>query len=442
MAFSPLTLVAIARRHFNSLLSLGIRGASVLAGFAISILIGRMFGPEANGHYALITQTGMFLSVVAVGGLDLAITREFSAAIAKKVRIARSTFLRAVGYSMLIVCGLLLLLKLAGPSLLDRLFNGDTPQDGLVVLALIMLSRALTRMLGAVLRSQRAYSWGQSVEVLLIPTSVLFLVAANLARSVEQVLWMTAIVGLTVGMIAFLTCFRYTSRSDDALRVPMRQLLKVSLPLWGVAIFLNIADWYGLATVSQVLGVYSAGLYRVAVQVASVLGIITMGLFSIFSPQFAAAYAASDMSRVAQLAGTATRLSTIFSFPVAVLLFVFAHPVLQMFGPEFVAAETVLRIVVVGQAMFTITGPAGLLLAMTGHERVNLMVTLLSTGALLVAAPVAGYYAGLNGISICMALVMISRNLASVYFVYRLNGINVLTGRLREGWKPKASPSG
>lgn len=437
MAIASLNPLTLVKRHFHSLASLVIRGTSVAAGFGIALLIGRMFGPEANGHYALITQTGMFLSVVAVGGLDLAVTREFSAATARNIRIASRSFFRVVGYSMLIACGIVLLLAMIGPQFLTRLFNGDVPQDALIVLVLIMLSRALTRMLGAVLRSQKAYSWGQAVEVLLIPTTVLVLVGLSFARSVEQVLWMTALVGMTVGITAFFTCLRHISRSDDALDVPMRRVLKVALPLWGVAIFLNIADWYGLATVSQILGIYSAGLYRVAVQIASVLGIITMGLFSIFSPQFAAAYAAKDMPRVARLAGSATRLSTIFSFPIAVLLFLFARPALGLFGPEFVEAETVLRIVVVGQAMFTITGPAGLLLAMTGHERINLMVTLVSTGALLVVAPVAAHLAGLYGISACMALVMIGRNLASLYFVYRLNGINVLTG----SFKPRPEPA-
>lgn len=414
----------------HSLVSLAIRGASVAAGFGVTLLIGRLFGPEANGHYALITQTGMFLSVVAVGGVDLAITREFSASVARGVPVRTGSFLRVVGYTMLIALALAALLVLGGRPLLTLLFNGNVPANGLTVLMMIMLSRALTRTLGAVLRSQRDYSWGQSVEVLLIPATVLILIGLGWARDVEQVLWMTAFAGLTVGVLAFLTCLRHVARTDGAHQVPMTRILKVAVPLWGVAIFLNIADWYGLATVSHMLGVYSAGLYRVAAQVASVLSIITMGLFSIFSPQFAEAYAREDMPRVASLAASATRLSTVFAFPLAVLLFVFAEPVLGLFGPEFVAGAGVLRIIVVGQAMFTITGPAGLLLAMTGHERVNLMITVVSTGLLLIAAPLAGKLAGLDGIATGLALVMMGRNLASVYFVRRLHGINVITGRL------------
>lgn len=429
ISLNPLRAV---KHHLSSLLSLAIRGASVAAGFGVTLLIGRMFGPEANGQYALITQTGMFLSVVVVGGVDLAITREFSAAVASRVPIRTRSFLRVVGYTMLIAIALAALLEVGGRPLLHRLFKGEMPDNSLTFLMLIMLSRALTRTLGAVLRSQQDYSWGQSVEVLLIPVIVLALLSLGSARNVEQVLWITAMAGLFVGMLAFLTCFRHVAGSGDVYDVPMARVLKVAVPLWGVAIFLNIADWYGLATVSHMLGVYSAGLYRVAAQVASVLSIITMGLFSIFSPQFAEAYARGDVPRVAHLAASATRLSTLFSFPLAVGLFIFAEPMLRLFGPEFVAGEGVLRIIVAGQAMFTITGPAGLLLAMTGHERVNLMITVVSTGLLVIAAPLAGKIAGLEGIAAGLSAIMIGRNLASLYFVYRLHGINVLTGTVAD----------
>lgn len=103
------------------------------------------------------------------------------------------------------------------------------------------------------------------------------------------------------------------------------------------------------------------------------------------------------MKRVARLAGSATGLSAFFCLPVAVLIFVFAGPVLDLFGPEFHQATTVLRVVVVGQAIYTMTGPSGLILAMTGHERTNLIQTIGSTAILLISAPLAARYGGIWG---------------------------------------------
>lgn len=432
MAFPSVDPRALFKRHFQSVMSLAIRGASVISGFLVTVLIGRLFGPEANGHYALITQTAMFLSVVAVGGIDLAVTRKFSAAVTQKVPIERRSLMKVVAYSLMFAGVLVILLQIWGTPVLKLLFKGEVPQDGILVLTFIMISRTLTRMLGAVLRSQKSYIWGQCIEVLLIPTMVLIYIMIGLAPGVEQVLWMTALTGMLVGTAAYFSCLHYTSNSPEALHVPMREILKVAVPLWGVAIFLNIADWYGLATASAILGVHEAGLYRIAAQVASILSIVTMGLFSVFSPQFAEAHAAGNMQRVATLARSATQLSAFFCLPVAVLIFIFAKQVLGLFGPEFQEITTVLRIAVLGQAIYTITGPSGLVLAMTGHERTNLIQTILSSAVLLVSAPLAAKYGGLIGIASCLSLVVIGRNLASIWSVRRLTGINVIAGTIRQ----------
>ncbi len=439
MAFPSVDPRTLIKRHFQSFMSLAIRGGSVAAGFLVTVLIGRLFGPEANGHYALITQTAMFLSVVAVGGIDLAVTRKFSAAVAQNVKIERRSLMKVIAYSLLFTGILVVLLKAGGTPVMKLIFKGEVPQDAIAVLIVIMISRTLTRMLGAVLRSQKAYIWGQCIEVLIIPTIVLLYIALGMAPGVEQVLWMTALTGMLVGAAAFFTALPYSSSEQGTLHVPMREILKVSLPLWGVAIFLNVADWYGLATASAVLGVYEAGLYRVAAQVAGVLSIVTMGLFSVFSPQFAEAHASGDMRKLARLARSATWLSTSFCLPVAVLIFVFAGPVLNLFGPEFHPAETVLRVAVVGQAIYTMTGPSGLILAMTGHERTNLIQTIGSTTLLLVSAPIAARYGGLLGIAGCLAAVVIARNMVSIWSVRRLTGINVFTGKIRSIDTPAAA---
>ena len=421
----------LVTRHFQSLLSLAIRGLSVFVGFAVTLLIGRMFGPEANGHYALITQTGMFLSVVAVGGIDLAVTRTFSAATARRVPIERRSLLRITGYSMGFAALLMGLLLLAGEPLIRLMFNGEVPEGAILVLIIVMISRALTRLLGAILRSQKDYAWGQSVEVLLIPTLVLTAMALGFRRDVEQILWITAFAGLSVGVGAFLASLRHTSNDPEALHIPMKDTLKIAVPLWGVAVFLNISDWYGLATTSAVLGVHEAGLYRVAAQVATALSIITLGLSSVFSPQFGAAASTGDLAKVARLAGTATRLSVVLALPVVILIFVFARPIVLLFGPEFAPAETILRIAAVGQAAFTVAGPSWLVLAMTGHQRTNLTITLCSTVALLVLAPLSAHFGGLMGISAVMALVLVARNIASLVAAARLTGIHVMRGRYR-----------
>jgi O-antigen/teichoic acid export membrane protein len=429
---------ALLKRHFQSIMSLAIRGASVAAGFAVTVLIGRLFGPEANGHYALITQTAMFLSVVAVGGIDLAVTRKFSAAVAQNVLIERRSLIKILGYSLLFAAILILALYNGGTPVMKLMFKGEVPQDAIPVLILIMISRTLTRLLGAVLRSQKAYIWGQCIEVLLIPSIVLVYIAIGLAPGVEQVLWMTALTGLLVGFAAFLhvpalqhqqagraACADARDIAGRAASVGRGDLPQHRGLVWPRHRFRHAWHLRGGA-VSRC----GAGCGHIddhhdgAVQ--RVLAAVRRG-------PCGGQYEARRPSR-----GAGDRLSVIFCLPAAVLIFLFAGPVLRIFGPEFDQATTVLRIVIVGQAIYTMTGPSGLILAMTGHERTNLVQTIGSSALLLISAPLAARYGGLLGIAICMSAVVILRNLASIWSVRRLTGINVFAGTVREKVEPGA----
>jgi O-antigen/teichoic acid export membrane protein len=434
----PSFLIRWVRAHIHSLISLAVRAVAVLLGFVVTFLIGHNYGPEANGHYALITQSGMLLSVIAVGGIDMAVVRKLSEAVAKKIPVERATLLKLVAYSLGFAALLSTILALSSHWALPVLFKGEPPRDALLLIILILFARALTRLMSSILRSQKAYTWGQLVEALFIPLIVVVAILVAPHMTVDTILWVTAIGGLATGAVALISSLPYTASGGDTLHVPMADVLKVALPLWGVAIFLNISEWYSLASASAVLGVHEAGLYRVAIQVASALGIVTMGLFSVYSPQISAANAGSNKREVAALARSATRLSLLFSLPVALAIFIFAPEILNVIGPEFAEAAPVLRIVIVGQAVYTATGPSGLVLAMTGHEKINFWLTMSSTAALLVSAPLAAYFAGLVGISIAVAVVTIARNLGSFYAVWKKEGINVMTGHIHKA--PLSAP--
>jgi O-antigen/teichoic acid export membrane protein len=89
----------------------------------------------------------------------------------------------------------------------------------------------------------------------------------------------------------------------------------------------------------------------------------------------------------------------------------------------------VLRFIVLGQVLYIATGPAGLVLAMTGHERLNLLISSVVTVALLIAAPIAAHLFGLKGLAFVTACVPFAGNIANLIAVHRLEKINVVTGR-------------
>ena len=417
----------LAKTHSASILSIGVRGITVLAGFAIALLIGAKLGAEALGVYALITQTGMFLSIVAVGGLDLSIVRYFPVLDTER-RYSRRSLVNMLAICLAISVGIALVVFSFGPHYLALFDEVEAGTFYLTVLSLIFLSRAFTRTTSAFLRSQRLYVFSQVVEGLLIPIPVLALIALGWISTVEAILLATALTGLGALLIGALSSVRLTSRDKEALTTGMRALFVGALPLWGVAIVKNFSDWYSLTVVGSQLSVADAGLYRLAWQITSALPIITVGIFGVFSPQIGTAAARGATVDVAQLARTATRLSVALALPAILFVAALSPFILGFVGPEFHEAQTALLILLAGQMIYVVTGPSGIVLAIMGKQVVNLYFAIAAFGLLLFTIPLAALHYGLNGVAFAIAIVTGLQNIGTFLAVRLLLGIQVWTG--------------
>ena len=426
-------MLAALRHHLPALGSVAVRGLGVLAGFGTTFLIGRSWGPEANGVYALVTQTAIFLAIVAVGGLDLGVVRFFAAPLARGNRIAPASLWRTLaltaGLAGVVIAALLIVRAAFGAAIL-----GPLPAAVLPALIVLLAARALIRALGAVLRAHGRYILGQAIDGLFIPAIIVVPLLAGLLPDVEAALGVTAaaaLLSVAIGLAASLRAIRRPGRHAPVEHIPFKAMLAASVPLWALILAQYIADWYGLATVAAQLGTHEAGLYRVAMQFASAFTIVSMSLYNVYSPQVSAAHAIGDWDEVARLARSATRLGSLLVLPPALLLALAAPWVLSLIGPEFVAAGTAMRCAIAGQMLFVALGPPGLVLAMVGHERVLFAISLACMLAMLVLAPLAALHWGIVGVVLAISTVTVGRNLAEWLALRRLTGVNALTGGRR-----------
>ena len=424
--------VAQITQNFSVIISLIIRGAAVLAGFAVTYLIGHNFGAAATGQFGLITQTAIFFAVVGLMGFDVAVVRHFAKSIALQARIAVTSLLQVVGASLCLILGVALVLWLGGDFVWGWLFGDNVPYDLFPVLCLLLLGRAGARLFGALLSSQHRFALGQAIPALIIPLCTALALATGIVNDVRGALWAAAIgslIALTIGAVA---TFSRAGSGERAIHISMKAMAASSLPLWGAGVAHNIAEWFGLAVAAQMLGVAEAGLYRASIQIAAVLQIASMALFSVYSAKISAAFHAGDRHEAAELAASAVRLSFVIAIPMGIMLIMVGGLVLSEIGPEFERAYPILVILVIGQVAVTLTGPCGLVLAMSGNEKSNLIITVASTTLLLVLVPIFAYYFGLAGLAICISLATLSRNIAAYLIVYHKEGIGIWTGSVRD----------
>ncbi len=416
------------RQHWSILMALFVRGMSVLAAFAVTFFIGRNFGADVTGQYALITQTAMFLAITALLGLDISVVRHFAKAAGEKVPVALGSFGQVVGLGVASVAVLAAVLWIGGTPLWDRFFGDVVTRTFLPLLCLLIAARAGVQLMDGLLRSQHRFTLGQTISALFIPLATAIALATGAATSLDEILVASIGGGFLAVAIGLIAITPHVATGPTALRIPVRIIIASSLPLWGAGVAQVIGNWYGLAVAAQVLGAAEAGFFRVAVQIAAGLQIISSALQSVYSGRISSAFHAGNHQQAALLARSSVRWSTTLALPATIAILIAGKWILGEIGPEFVAAWPVLVVLLIGQLAFTITGPCGLVLAMSGHERVNLRISLVSMFTLLVSAPVAASYGGLLVMAICIALTMLMRNFIALFCVRRLIGINIWAG--------------
>lgn len=412
---------------------MAIRAVGVGLGFITVILIGRTWGPEGSGIYGLVSQTAMFLAIVSVGGLDLAAVRALAGIDPAKERLAATTIVRLLGITAAFAATPVIGMLVFGDRALALLTDDRLPQQAVLALAALLIARTLARMMSAILRAQRFFLLGQAMDAALIPAlfcgALIIVVGASLG---DLLRWMTlmALAAIAIGLGSILWVHLAARRSGrERTAPPLQSMIATALPLWGVTIALNFADWYGLTVVTAQLGLAEAGIYRVVMQFATVFSLLSTGLFGVYSVRIGAAQAQADWAGVARLVRSATWLSGALVLIPALVLIILARPVLGLVGPEFQVGTAALQIGLIGQMLYIILGPAGLTLAMTGHARINLVITLSSTASLILLAPYAASHFGTIGVVACISALLVARNLASLIYVRRKLGINALTGR-------------
>ena len=176
-----------------------------------------------------------------------------------------------------------------------------------------------------------------------------------------------------------------------------------------------------------ILGIWSTsadvGIYGVANRVVVLLNFLILAVNSIASPKFSAMHQQGDMRSLRALAKNSTKLLVIVASPAFVILFLVPDKVMGIFGHEFVSGGTVILILAAGQLVNIVTGPAGNVLMMCGHERL-VRNTLAASAFICVSISLLLIpQMGVVGAAIALAITICIENLTMVTLVWRKLGI-------------------
>jgi O-antigen/teichoic acid export membrane protein len=366
----------------------GVKIAHGILGFVTAIVLAKMLGPSGYGTYAFVMALVGFLAIPSELGVPGLAVREIATTNARKDWSHMRGFVirshQMIG--LMSVC----LAALGGLALLAWGHKLDSTKLACMWLGLVLVPLvSLGALRGSMLRGLRKVVLGQIPEQVVRPLVLLLLILALYAigHGVDTPVgvMIVQIVSVAVAFACGLVFF---------LRNRPRELSSAT-PRFRTSVWLQSSIPFGLSAAMQlingrtdilVLGMFredaEVGVYRVAVQMATIIVFAQQAVNAIQGPHVAHLYASGDMKKLQKMITRSSRAILMFSLPIVVLICAFGDLIIKFaFGSQYTAAYWPLVILSFGQLVNASMGAVANVLNMTGHERDTTRIILV--GAIL-----------------------------------------------------------
>ena len=367
----------------QSLISFITRVGGLALALAASVLLSRLLGLGGFGAYMIAIGYASIASILVRLGFDVAGMR-FAAVYRDQMQTGLLRGYVATGLTailllwLMLVAGLFLLWQAGWPAI------RALPPLLVVGASLMTLLLAMAGLLSLLLRVFERVFESQLYEQLLRPLLLfLFLGTAMLVGLplVPAEAMLLTVVALGLPLIAMLARVRRLIRKlppqnrDISERATWFRVGFVLLLMAFLQELLNQIDLILLGTLGSN---EEAGLLAAAQRLSSLATFGLVAIAAVGGPRIAAAFHRGELGEVAAIARLSARLSLGSALAIGGGLALVGPYVLALWGPEFTAAMPLLLILLIGALINAATGLAGLLVILTGHERVA-MVTMAVT---------------------------------------------------------------
>lgn len=171
-------------------------------------------------------------------------------------------------------------------------------------------------------------------------------------------------------------------------------------------------------------GARAVGIYSIAAAVVAYVSLILTSVNQVFSPVVADLHSRKDDAMLERLYRALTKWIVGLTLPLAIVVMVYARPLLRIFGHDFEAGWPILIIGTCGQLVNCGVGSVGLLLFMSGNQRRLLRVQVAMTAVMTVAGIALVPLWGIVGAAVAAAIGNAGTNTWNLFEVRRVLGFS------------------
>lgn len=364
----------------RSAASLGaLHAVSMALTLVVGVLLARQLGPSGYGVYALAITVATLVGMLTEFGLPILVMREFAAAEARQSWGEARGLIR---WADRVILGLsaVLLAAFFGAALLFNFAQRSAFLATMIWAVLLIPLAGLAKLRGLALLSLGRTFASQFAVLVLRPglfamaLAILWALPGGLGPA-EAMAWQ--VVAAAAALLTVTTFFRRHRPASLRSAAPLTrasQWLTAAIPM-GMTEGLRLLQGQMATLMLGALATTSAvGLFRVA-DSAALICLVPMTILNVVaSPYFARLHAAGDKAELQRIVTAVAVITFVAVAAISLPLGIFAAPLLAFgFGVEFAPSATSFQVLLAGNVVATMLGPAVSLANMAGQER---MVTL------------------------------------------------------------------
>lgn len=413
------------------------RSVAALGALALLLVVGRLYGPEGAGVFALAQSLLLGAGILARAGMSNALMR-FVGQNHDSFHVL--LYLRWAVSRGLLISLLMVAVLWFGRDIFEGLFDAGGLSEVLPGVAMAVPAYTFGLLLAGFFKGVRMPATACLLEtgaVALLAGVFVFLWAQiEVGNGLEMIGYAYALAAWLVALQGALQVWLWCRqqpwwRSPDNLapaEVTLLQFRVTSRAFFAANLAGFMQQVLGIMIAGWLLSSADLGLFKSSQQVGLLIAFILIVINAIFPPRFATLYHQGNITALGRLARQGALLAVVLASPMLLVCLAVPGWVLGWFGEGFDAGESLLRIIALAQLVNVATGSVGFLLSMTGHETLmrNIALTCNAFGllAFFVLIPVLGAL----GAAIALAFVLVVQNLVAMYFVWKKLGIWTLPG--------------
>jgi len=390
--------------------------------FLINILMTRLLSPQEVGAYYILTSVVIICALLAQFGTHQAIVRQLGSLDLKDLRqqkkIIKTTFV-IVTIGSFFICvpfsfGL-------GNWVGNYFFSSHLVAGASVLAACWIFLRAFQSIISQVNRGRQCFFSATIFEGTL--TSVLITCALggcwvfSIDISLTEMLLITLgalIFSVIVGMYLLLKGY-WLVKAEKGLGV--YELLQISFPLFVISIAIPGVSEAHVWVLGASTGEEDVAVYGVAYRLAKFVVLPLLIINSVLPPIVAQLYSQNEKRKLESVLRATAAVAALPTLLVVTLLFFYSKEALTLlFGEIYSQGEFVLLLIVFAQAINVFTGSPGVLLTMTGYQRVAMSFALMSGVFGLITSLFLVSKFGFLGVALGVAVGMVSHNLGMWWY--------------------------